>query len=123
MKLTSDEFSELVQQALVDIPEPLVGYMRDVTVDIEPMPDVRDCRRVGINDPRRLLGLYQGTPLTQRSVEHVMRLPDRITIYQCNIERICSTRGQIMDQVRRTVFHEVGHHFGLDETELESLGF
>ena len=123
MRLTSTAFSELVQQALVDIPAPFAEYMCDVTVDVEPMPGPGACRRVGIDDPRQLLGLYQGTPLTRRSVEHPTRLPDRITIYQRNIERICRTRGQIIQQVRRTVLHEIGHPFGLDEDELASMGY
>lgn len=123
MKLSPDEFAELVSEALADIPEPFVGYMRDVAVDIEPMPDAQACASVRIRNPRSLLGLYRGTPLTQRSVEQPMRLPDRITIYQDNIQRICRTRKQIVEQVRTTVFHEVGHHFGLDEEDLDRLGY
>jgi predicted Zn-dependent protease with MMP-like domain len=70
-----------------------------------------------------LLGLYHGTPLTERGVEHHARLPDRITIYQRNIERICRTPAQIVQQVRKTVLHEVGHHFGMDESALEEMGY
>ena len=123
MRLTSDEFAELVKQALDDIPEPLVAYMRDIAVDIEPIPDRRACQATHIDDPRALLGLYHGTPLTARSVEHATRLPDHITIYQHNIERLCRSRAQIIRQIRKTVFHEVGHHFGLDEDDLADLGY
>ena len=123
MKLDPDEFAQLVHEALADIPEPFAAFMGDVTVDIEPMPDLDACRRVGIADPRHLMGLYHGTPLTRRSVEQPTRLPDRITLYQRNIERMCRTPRQILQQVRATVFHEVGHHFGLDEDELARLGY
>ena len=84
MKLTSDEFAELAREALEDIPERFAEYLRDVAVDIEPMPDMRTCRQVGLDDPRSLLGLYHGVPLTGRSVQDSGRLPDRITIYQQN---------------------------------------
>ena len=123
MKLSVDEFADLVDEALQDIPEALLTYMADVAIDIEPVPDARTCRSVGVSDPRNLLGLYQGTPLTERSVEHQGRLPDHIVIYQENVERHCRTRRQIVRQIRKTVFHEVGHHFGLDEDDLAKLGF
>ena len=123
MKLSADEFAELVDEALQDIPEPLLAYMADMIIDIEPLPDRRTCESVGISDPRSLLGLYRGTPLTERSVEHHGRLPDHIAIYQRNIEQLCRTRRQIIRQIRKTVFHEVGHHFGLDEDDLAALGY
>lgn len=123
MKLSADEFADLVDQALQEIPEPLQAYMADVVIDIEPHPDPGTCRSAGISDPRSLLGLYRGTPLTERSVEHYGRLPDHIAIYQRNIERCCRTRRQVVRQIRKTVFHEVGHHFGLDEEDLASLGY
>ncbi len=123
MILSASEFADLVQEALEVIPEPLAAYMRDVAVDIQLMPDARTCRDVGIDDPRTLLGLYRGTPLTRRSVEQSGRLPDHIIIYKRNIERRCHTHEQIIRQIRKTVFHEVGHHFGLSEADLWDLGY
>lgn len=123
MRLTVEQFAELVEEALRDIPSSIAECMENVAVDIEPMPDGRTCASVGIRSPRHLLGLYRGTPLTQRSVEQTGRLPDHITIYQRNIERICRTRDDIVRQVRKTVLHEVGHHFGLDEDDLDELGY
>ena len=123
IRLSPGEFADLVSQALRDIPEPLGEYMHDIAVDVEPVPSQRDCELAGVDDPNGLLGLYHGTPLTDRSVEHSGRLPDRITIYQRNIERFCRTRDQVIRQVRKTVFHEVGHHFGLDEADLSDLGY
>ena len=122
MRLSPDAFAELAEKALEDITEPFRAYLRDVAVDIEPMPDLRTARNAGVRNPRMLLGLSRGVPLTERSVEHP-RLPDRITIYQRNIERMCRTREDVIREVRRTVFHEVGHHFGLDEDDLEELGY
>ncbi len=123
MRLSPTEFGELVQEALRDIPKALVDYMDDVVVDVAFVPDAWACEEAEVEDRQELLGLYHGTPLTHRSVEHSGRLPDRITIYQRNIERICNTRKQLIRQIRKTVFHEIGHHFGLDEADLLDLGY
>jgi len=123
MRLSRDEFEQLVLEALDTLPEAFLPYMENLTVDVEDMPSARDCNAVGITNPNTLLGLYHGTPLTMRSVQQAMSMPDRIAIYQNNIQRICRTRRQIIHQVRKTVLHEVGHHFGLDEQDLDALGY
>ena len=86
IKLTADGFVELVRQALADIPEPFAEYLEDLCVDVEAVPSPEACAEGGVDDPRDLLGLYLGTPLTDRSVEHPVQLPDRIILYQRNIE-------------------------------------
>lgn len=123
MKLSSDEFADLVRQALAEIPDMLRSYLEGVVIDIEALPDARTCAMMECDDPSELLGLYQGTPLTERSVELDAQLPDRIVIFQRNIERMCRSKREVVVEIRRTVLHEVGHHFGLDEDELEELGY
>src|SRR3972149_4345400 len=123
MRLSVEDFVGLVRDALADIPEPFAGYLNEVLVDVEAVPDPEACKEGGVDDPRDLLGLYVGTPLTERGVEHPAQLPDRIILYQRNIERICRSRREIIREIRKTVFHEVGHHFGLDEDDLAELGF
>lgn len=122
MRLTAEEFDTLVVEALQEIPESFQAYMKDVVVETQQLPDPHTCRIARVRNPYSLLGLYHGLPLTMRNVENP-RSPDRITIFQQNIERICRTREDVVHQVRKTVLHEVGHHFGLDESDLESLGF
>ncbi len=114
MRLSKRKFIDLVEEALSDIPAQLVQYLRDVTVDVESMPDPRTCRDAGVDDPQSLFGLYRGTLLTSRSVEQDRHSPDRITIYKHTIERMCSTRAEIIHEIGGTVFHEAGHHLGLD---------
>lgn len=123
MRISDEEFEQVVEDAMTSIPEGFHRYLQQVLVEIEDMPDEDTCEDLGLRDPRGLLGLYRGTPLTERHVEDHGRLPDRITIYQRNLERMCRTRQQMVDQIRRTVLHEVGHHFGLDERQLRELGF
>jgi predicted Zn-dependent protease with MMP-like domain len=102
----------MVVAALDSLPDDLGRLMRNVAVTVE-----HD------GGPRGLLGLYQGVPLTSRTSGYAGVLPDRITIYRLAICAICDTEDQVVDQVRRTVIHEVAHHFGIDDARLEELGW
>jgi len=73
--------------------------------------------------PRGLLGLYQGIPLTNRTTNYAGVLPDRITIYRLAICAICNSETEVVEQVRQTVIHEVGHYFGIDDERLRELGW
>lgn len=123
MKLSPDEFAALVQEALTDVPPDFARYLEEIVVDVEPMPDRRTLADMEIDDPTELLGMYHGTPLTERNLEDPFHLPDRITIYQRNLERLCESREELIEQIRTTVLHEIGHHFGLDEDDLDELGY
>lgn len=123
MRVSPEEFEDFVDEALEEIPPLFESYMDGLAVDVEPMPDDDTLDELGIDDPRGLLGLYRGTPLTSRSVEQSLRMPDSIVIYQRNIERMCRTREQLVQQIRKTILHEVGHHFGMDERELREMGY
>ena len=107
-----DRFEEMVATALDELPEELGRLMRNVAVTVEHNPG-----------PPGLLGLYQGIPLTSRTSQYGGVLPDRITIYRLAICRVCRTEDEVREQVRRTVIHEVGHHFGIDDDRLRELGW
>lgn len=123
MRFSVEEFDRLVQRAMDEIPESIRGYLDNVVVEVEPMPSEKDLAEMEIEDPTELLGLYHGTPLTDRSVEEVLPLPDRVTIYQRNIEEMCETPEEIVKEIRTTVLHEIGHFFGLDEDDLFDVGY
>lgn len=123
MRLGETAFVSLVAEALQDVPASFARYLDGVLIEVEPEPDRRTCRDTRTDDPRGLLGLYRGRPRTRRSIDDEASLPDRITLYQRNIERMCRTREQIIREVRTTVFHEVGHYFGLEEEDLVALGY
>jgi predicted Zn-dependent protease with MMP-like domain len=107
-----DQFEDMVAAALDSLPEDLGRLMRNVAVTVEHGPG-----------PPGLLGLYQGIPLTSRTSQYAGVLPDRITIYRRAICAICSTEDEVVEQVRRTVIHEVAHHFGIDDARLTELGW
>src|SRR5580704_5182561 len=102
----------MVVTALDGVPPELGRLMRNVAVTVEHSPG-----------PPGLLGLYQGIPLTSRTSQYAGVLPDRITIYRLAICAICRTEAEVADQVRRTVIHEIAHHFGIDDDRLRELGW
>jgi len=116
--LSEEEFEAVVNQAVQSIPPGFNKYLDEIVVDVEDMPDEATCQQVGLKDPRSLLGLYRGTPMTRRHVEAPYRYPERIVIYQRNVERICKSKKKMVTQIRKTVLHEIGHHFGLGERQL-----
>jgi predicted Zn-dependent protease with MMP-like domain len=105
-------FEEMVAEALDGLPEPLGQLMSNVAVTVEHGPG-----------PPGLLGLYEGIPLTSRTTGYAGVLPDRITIYRLAICAACQTESEVAGQVRRTVIHEVAHHFGIDDGRLRELGW
>jgi predicted Zn-dependent protease with MMP-like domain len=123
MHLSDDEFANVVEEAAESVPAGFRPYLEEIAIDIEDEPDARTLRDLGLRSKRSLLGLYRGTPITDRHVEAPYRFPERIVIYQRNIERICRSREAMIEQIRKTVLHEIGHHFGLDEDDLEKLGY
>ncbi len=123
MTLSSDEFGAVVEEALADLPETFGPYLENVVIEVQLRPDEGVLRRAEIGDGRSLLGIYIGRPLTEKSVEAAAAMPDRIILFQRNLERACRTRRQLVAEIRKTVYHEIGHHFGLDEDDLEALGY
>lgn len=123
MHLSDEEFARVVEEAVESVPEGFRPYLEEIAIDIEDEPDERTLRDLDLRSKRSLLGLYRGTPITDRHVEAPYRYPERIVIYQRNIERICKSREAMIEQIRKTVLHEIGHHFGLDEEDLEELGY
>jgi predicted Zn-dependent protease with MMP-like domain len=106
-------FEELVADALDGIPQELTDAMDNVVVLVADR---------NADDPR-LLGLYEGIALTERTTSYGWVLPDRITVYQDAILDICETEDDVVQEVAVTVVHEVAHHFGIDDDTLHDLGW
>lgn len=114
LEMTREEFEELVAEALDRIPPELTRLMDNVAVFVEDEPPAED---------PELLGLYEGTPLTERGEWYAGVLPDRITIYRGPTLRMCETREEAVEETEVTVVHEVAHHFGIDDERLHALGY
>jgi len=115
-------FEQLVAEAIESLPADFKEKLDNVAVVVEDLPSPAEARRYG-RGGGRLLGLYEGQPLTKRDSRYGLTFPDKITIFQLNVESICGNDAEIRDEVRRTVLHEIAHHFGIDDSRLHELGY
>ncbi|MFL6022267.1 MAG: metallopeptidase family protein [Marmoricola sp.] len=114
MDLDVGAFEELVADALDRIPEPLAALMDNVVVLVEDEPPA--------DDPD-LLGLYVGTPLTERDSGYTFLGPDQVFIFRGPLLRMCEDAEELAEEVEITVVHELAHHFGIDDDQLHAWGW
>ncbi|CAJ1494632.1 metallopeptidase family protein [[Mycobacterium] burgundiense] len=113
VQMSAERFEDLVSDALDRIPPELAGALNNVVVLVEDRhPEEPD-----------LLGLYEGTALTERDSTYAGALPDRITIFRGALLDMCGTEAEVTDEVTITVIHEIAHHFGIDDERLHELGW
>lgn len=122
--VSPQRFEELVDEALESIPTELWDVIDNVAVLVEEWPNQWQMQSVGLRPGNMLLGLYQGVPLTSRTTHYGLVPPDKITIFRQTILRVCppGDEAAIRAQVRRTVLHEIAHHFGISDQRLRELG-
>jgi predicted Zn-dependent protease with MMP-like domain len=116
-----EEFRRLVDEALATIPARFREAMENMAIVVEDEPSDRVLEEVGIVPPDTLLGLYEGTPLTERQWAHGNVLPDKITLFQGPIEDASDDREDTVVAIAETLIHEIGHYFGLSEEEIEEI--
>lgn len=119
--METDSFEQLVAEALDSLPELFLELMDNVQVVVEEWPSPEQLAAVGLRSRTQLLGLYEGIPLTRRGSRYGLVAPDKITIFQRPIERICANDEHMRQQVQDTVIHELGHHFGINEERMAVL--
>jgi predicted Zn-dependent protease with MMP-like domain len=112
-----ERFVTLVEQVLDSLPNRFRERIHNLAVLVEDHPP----GNIAKSRNALVLGVYQGVPATQKSVFDVSYGPDRIVLYQKNIEAVCSTDAEIRHEVRQTVLHELGHYFGMDEEQLKDV--
>jgi len=122
-RVSKAKFGELVEQALETVPEPFQQFLEEVPIEIRDRSTPHDRKLAGVGPNGLLLGLYRGVALPNRSVEHSGRIPDVIYIFQEDIELASASEARLIEQVRITVLHEIGHHFGMSEEDLDELGY
>jgi len=115
-----EHFVKAVAEALDSLPREFRRRIRNVAVLVEDAPPNQPSQLAG--RPRKLLlGLFHGVPTTKKSVFHLPTGPDYVVLYQKNIEAVCSSEAEVREQIRRTVIHELGHYFGMDEEQLKDV--
>ena len=115
-----EHFAKVVEEALDSLPQKFRSRIRNVAVLVEDMPPNQPSLRSG-QQRRLVLGLFHGVPTTKKSIFDLPRGPDHIVLYQKNIEAVCSSEAEVREQIRLTVIHELGHYFGMDESQLNDV--
>src|SRR4030065_1320629 len=115
------DFDRLVLQALEEIPDKFRDALQNIDIQVRWRPPPPELRRAGVRRGS-LFGIYLGVPLPKRGHGYSMALPDTIVIYQHTHERHYRSEAEIVEQVRQTGLHQIGHHLGIDEDRLQALG-
>lgn len=121
MVVSREVFRLLVEQAIRTLPPRFLERLENVDVVVEDQPSEEDLQAAGVEPPNILLGLYSGVPLAERGSWYGNVLPDRIILYQRPIQALCRDRRELKRQIREVLMHEIGHHFGFTDEELEEI--
>ena len=120
--MNREQFAKVVEEVLDSLPEEFRERIRNVAVLVEDLPPGQTSARFRFRRPRQLLlGTFRGVPATKKSVFDLSTGPDYVVLYQNNIEAVCSSEAELREQIRRTVIHEFGHYFGMDEEQLKDV--
>ncbi len=115
-------FESLVARTVEELPLRLRQQISNVAIVVEEWPDDETLEMAGVDDRMELLGFYYGIPLTERTHDYGLVLPDKISLFRQPILNSCRQPDEIPVAIRRTVLHELAHYFGIDDERLEELG-
>ena len=119
---SAEEMEAIARRALLSLPEPFAGHLRDVVLLIEEFADDETLDAMGIEDPFDLTGIYEGIPLTERSVDQSGTLPDKIRLFRRPIlDEWAGGEDTLEHLIAHVLVHEVGHHFGLSDADMHAL--
>jgi predicted Zn-dependent protease with MMP-like domain len=117
-----EEIEAIAEEALASFPEPFLKHLKNVAVRVEEFADEATLRELQIENPFDLTGLYHGVPLIHQSVSDVRAMPEMIYLYrQPILAEWCETDEELTRLVRHVLIHEIGHHFGYSDAELEAI--
>lgn len=116
--MDENKFQKLVEEALDSLPKEFAQKLNNVSVTVDDFPTPYQLRKAKVSPSALLFGLYEGVPQTKRGI-YYSTIPDKITIFKKAIEQVCQNEEDIKEQVRQTVIHEIGHHFGLSDEQLK----
>ena len=120
--VSDDDFDRAVQDALDSVPDEFRPYLANVLIEVQPRPGAALLKEH--RETEGLLGIYVGVPLEEKGPGRApIPMPDRILIFRENLCAMCDSREELVDEIRVTLLHEIGHHFGLDEDRLADLGY
>jgi predicted Zn-dependent protease with MMP-like domain len=120
IQVTDDQFQELINQALSELPGEHVRNIKNVAILYENEPTPQQREKLGLCHNQTLLGLYEGVPLSQR--QGTTRLfPDKITLFKGPLTQRNDSLVELKEDIRHTLWHEIGHYYGLDHAHISKL--
>ncbi len=122
-QVTEEEFHEYIELSLESIPQAFKEKLDNVVFIVEDYPSKHDLERLGLKHREQLLGLYSGVPYTHRNSSYMGTIPDRIILFQKNIESICYSKEELKNKIKEVIIHEIAHYFGMSENEIRNAGY
>jgi len=120
MNMSDEDFEKLIARAMDELPREYMERLNNVAITYADNPTPEQLTKQGVHEGQLLLGLYEGIPQTQRG-SYNMVLPDKITIFKYPILSLSSFESDVYEQVKRTLWHEIAHHYGLDHDRIHEL--
>ncbi|HEX7483846.1 MAG TPA: metallopeptidase family protein [Candidatus Saccharimonadales bacterium] len=120
MQLTDEQFDHLITNAMDDLPQEYITGLNNVVIVQADEPTPEQVIKMKLDNQHVLLGLYEGVPLTERSGGMTM-LPDKITLFKHSILRVVNDEAELREQIKRTLWHEIAHYYGLSHSHMDKL--
>lgn len=119
--LTDREFDELITRAMDELPQEYITGLENVAIVMEDEPTPEQRQKMKLRNSTLLLGLYEGVPLTHRGNGPVVGMPDKITLFKHHILAAAHAKGDVFEEIKRTLWHEIAHYYGLDHDRIHEL--
>jgi predicted Zn-dependent protease with MMP-like domain len=123
LKLSETEIDRAVKRAIARIPAEIKDHLENIIISVRKRPSKQIRAEMGLHRNEPLLGMYRGTALMDRSTFYPPLFPDNIILFQEPLEEMCSTIGELEEQIEITIVHEVAHFLGISEARLAELGY
>jgi predicted Zn-dependent protease with MMP-like domain len=120
-ELTDQEFDALISRAMDELPQQYIKGLDNVAITYADWPDEHQSKKIGLRENNLLLGLYEGIPLVHRGASYSFVLPDKITLFKHPIQMVSRDEASLFEQVKRTLWHEIAHYYGLDHDRIDAL--
>ncbi len=121
MDISDQEFDALVTRAMNELPQEYITQLDNVAIVYDDEPNDEQIRRMKLDNNHLLLGLYEGIPQTHRGTGYNLVLPDKITLFKKSILATVRTKEALFEQIKRTLWHEIAHHYGLNHDRIDEL--
>jgi predicted Zn-dependent protease with MMP-like domain len=121
IEITNEQFDSLVETAIKSTPEPYGQKLNNIGFFVEDDPTPQQRKQLGLRPCQSLFGLYEGVPLPNRNGINGNLLPDKITIFRTPHLQFANTKNELIEQINRTVWHEIAHYFGLDHDRIYKI--